>query len=855
MDDALDRLGGARFFSTIDLASGYWQVGVDPASREKTAFVTPDGLFEFHRMPFGLCNAPATFQRLMDRVLGSLKWTHCLVYLDDILVFGRTLEEHNTRLAAVLERLQASGLTVNVAKCRFAAESVSFLGHEVSAEGLRPNPEKVRAVAKFRPPTTVSQLRSFLGLVSFYRRFIPGFSTRALPLTRLLKKAAKWRWEEEESGAFDDLRTALATAPVLAPFRDDLPVEVFTDASGVGLGAVLMQPHEEGLRPVAYVSRRLVGAEERYHSNEQEILAVVWALGKLRPYVYGRRVIVHTDNNVVRWLYSKKEISGRLSRWVLALQEYDPDIVHVSASTNQVADALSRAPLACSAFLLGEGASSVPELAFLQQGDVQIGPLVKAVQGLCPEASRKYPMDRFRLSRGVLFRQNDGSGRRFQLVVPMTMRPVVLRRMHQDQVAGHLGINKTLTRVQERYWWPGLGRDVSDFVASCFSCQKLKPGPVPPVGQLQPLTPPRRPFEFVSIDHMGPLVRTGRGNQHVLVAIDHLTKWVEIEAVSDTTASRTVEFLLNRVCLRHGFPRVVLSDRGTAFTARVFEEFCEEWGIQHRMSAPEHPQTNGLVERMNKTIGPVLASYVNKSHTNWDELVPFAAFAINTAVQETTGFAPFELVCGRTAVFPHEWSFPWPGETPFRYRRFNRNVGRLRRAARERARRVMERRRTRFDSRHKPARDLFPGDLMLVRRKPRTQGLSKKFLPRFIGPYQVRRRLGPVTYLVEDVPARRRKRVWRSFPAHVSQIRSFRVPHLALTRNRPTRETGETPEVPARNEACINALQGDAEGSESDVIRAPPTELPAEARVLDRPRRERKAPAHLKDFELGDSDE
>jgi Integrase zinc binding domain/Integrase core domain len=477
---------------------------------------------------------------------------------------------------------------------------------------------------------------------------------------------------------------------------------------------------------------------------------------------------------------------------------------------------------------------------------------VKAVQGLCPEATGRYSVGRFRLNKGVLFRENDGSGRRFQLVVPTAMRPEILRKMHQDLVAGHLGINKTLARVQERYWWPGLGRDVGDFVASCFSCQKLKPGPVPPVGQLQPLPPPKRPFEFVSMDHMGPLARTGRGNQHVLVAIDHLTKWVEIEAVSDTTANRTVEFLLNRICLRHGFPRVVLSDRGTAFTARVFEEFCEEWGIQHRMSAPEHPQTNGLVERMNKTIGPILASYVNKSHTNWDELVPFAAFAINTAVQETTGFAPFELVCGRTAVFPHEWSFPWPGETPFRYRRFNRNVGRLRRAARKRARKVMERRRARFDSRHKPARNLFPGDLVLVRRKPRSQGLSKKFLPKFIGPYQVRRRLGPVTYLVEDVPARRRKRLWRSFPAHVSQIREFRVPHMAVSRNRPTRETVRIPETPTEDEAHGDAPQGDAEGCESDLIRTPPRELPADAGALDRPRRDRKVPGHLRDFELGD---
>ena len=192
MDDALDRLGDAQYFSTIDLASGYWQVKMDPASQEKAAFVTPDDLFEFQRMPFGLCNAPATFQRLMDRVLGSLKWTHCLVYLDVILVFGRTLEEHNARLAAVLERLQKAGLTVNVAKCNFAAQSVSFLGHEVGVDGLRPNPEKVRAVAEFSPPTSVTQLRSFLGLVSFYRRFISIDKTSKKGIRVALARRRSW---------------------------------------------------------------------------------------------------------------------------------------------------------------------------------------------------------------------------------------------------------------------------------------------------------------------------------------------------------------------------------------------------------------------------------------------------------------------------------------------------------------------------------------------------------------------------------------------------------------------------------------------------------------------------------------
>lgn len=392
IEDVLDRLGGAQFFTSLDLESGFWQVPMAKEHQEKTAFVTPDGLFEFSRLPFGLCGAPPTFQRLMDRVLDGLKWMECLVYMDDILVFGGSLTEHNERLHRVLQTIGNAGLTLNVRKCEFGASSVTYLGHRINRLGISPDLTKVEAVRDFPRPDNVTKLRAFLGLASFYRRFIHNFASIARPLHNLLKKGADVQrdWNQSHEIAMMELKTKLTSTPVLVSDDGVSKIELYTDASIKGIGAVLMLEEERGLQPVVFISRRLTPAEEKYHSNELECLALVWALNKLRHHVYGRPLTIKTDSSVLRWLSQKKDLSGRLARWIITLQEYSIDIQHLKGSSNVVADALSRAPVGAAELtdppnqmLCGIQVAeySSRQLALLQHADRDIKKIVLELQG------------------------------------------------------------------------------------------------------------------------------------------------------------------------------------------------------------------------------------------------------------------------------------------------------------------------------------------------------------------------------------------------------------------------------------------------------------------------------------------
>ncbi len=783
MDDVLERLGGATIFTTLDLASGYWQVPIAEKDQAKTAFVTPDGLYEFRRMPFGLCNAPATFQRLIDRALSGLKWSACLVYLDDVLVYGRDLAEHNERLRRVLRALGRAGLTLNLKKCLFASDSVKYLGHLVNAKGLSPNPEKVQDVVNFPIPKTISQLRGFLGLASFYRRFVPSFANISRPLVNLLKKGAEWKWSSAENSAFLSLKRKLTEPPVLIHFQEDEPIEVHIDASGSGLGAVLCQTFQGAKHPVTFISRHLSETESRYHANELECLALVWALDKLHPYVYGSpHFTVYSDSSALVWLKSKKKLNGKLARWVLFLADYNFDLVHVRGKRNTVADVLSRTPhgvaeetdpsekcsyLSC---LFITEREKLEEIRLNQRCDSNISPLIRQLE------NRKIGpitqgLARFRLREGVLYRISAGRGRPLRLVLPRSLLRQVLETSHAGPSGGHFGIFKTLERLRSRFWYPGMASRVKNFIQTCTHCQKFKVPPGKISGYLNPIPAVDSPFQVLALDHIGPLIKTKNGNAHILVIIDYLTRWVEAVAVPDVSAQHVCRFL-NSVILRHGPPTKVITDIGSTFTSSEFANILGFHHIEHARTSAGHPQTNGLCERINRTIAQVLTGRVADRHNAWDSELEQAISCINRASQETTKRTPYELVYGRLPVTTEETIFPrLPGPS---IKNGSSRVRKLRKEAIARTKRAQIRQANYYNRRRVPAQSFTTGDLVLVRRHlPTGGGKCSKFNPKYIGPFRIAKKIGPLTYRVENIPGTRIRKRGNAFSVHVAQLKRF----------------------------------------------------------------------------------
>ncbi|UYV77192.1 K02A2.6-like [Cordylochernes scorpioides] len=754
IDDALDTLSGSRYFSTMDMRSGYWQIEVDDKDREKTAFITPDGLYEFNVMPFGLCNAPATFERMIDNVLRGLKWDMCLCYLDDIVVYGSTFKEHLTRLY----------------KCHFASRQITILGHVVNEFGTQPDPEKVKAIVHFPKPRNFSETRSFLGLSSYYRRFIKSYANKSRPLNSLLKKDEKFIWGEEQDESFRILKQELGSSPVLGHFIEGAETHVHTDASGYGLGAVLVQIQNDAERPIAYASRTLTKAEKNYSTTEKECLAVVWALGKFRPYLYGRPFTVVTDHHSLCWLVGLKDPSGRLARWALKLQEYDINIVYKSGRKHKDADCLSRSPLADTAEIEGH-ITSIQDIAEEQSKDPH---LVGIREKLANENLKGYQM-----IGGVLYKKNyDPEGKPWLLVVPKQMRHKILKDVHDTPMAGHLGFAKTYGRVRKRFYWPGLYRTVSQYIAHCKECQRRKGVPQKPPGLLVPIPPTTSPFQKIGIDYLGRFPISHTGNRWIIVATDYLTRFAITKAAATAEATELATFLIEDVILKHGAPREIITDRGRNFMSQTIREINNLNGTIHRFTTAYHPQTNGLTERLNKTLTDMISMYVDLDQKNWDNILPYVTFAYNTARQETTGYSPFFLVHGREVETPLDSILPYqPAGTAEDYVcHLVTNAEDARMLARLNILQAQSKDKERYDKKHQEV-TYKEGDLVWVFTPVRTVGLSEKLLKRYFGPYRVIRKISSVNYQVEGVTNTRRRRKTQDI-VHVVRMKPYHDPEV-----------------------------------------------------------------------------
>ena len=749
IDDCLTMCREAKWFTLIDIKDAYHHIPMDPVSIPLTAFVTPDGLFEWLRMPFGLAVAPATFQRYVDKGLRGLLGRICTAFFDDCLVFSSgSFEDHVGDVRTVLKRLGEHRLEANLKKCKFGYTEILFVGHVVGRGTIRPDPAKLSAVSQFPTPTGLTTLRSFLGLANYYHRFIRNYSILALPLYQLTRKNTPWEWSGRAEAAFVQLKTALLSAPCLHAPDSTRPYTLQTDASLEGIAAVLSQlDSDQAEHPVCFVSRQLNSAERNYSATELECLAVVWSVGQLEIYLVDKPFTLETDHSALLWMPTKKFENTRVMRWALKLQEFSYTVRHRAGKANGNADALSRCPapgtappepshpLSTEVGLTGKSphfvrtvhaqradcpfpthAQARVPLRLLQSRDYGDGVLSRLVASAKTEGGENTsadlslidtqeiarlvkaqhahppmrqlidhllsgatpatfdPIEKLRFLQSaknyVLMPQTSGAEALYyalhqprrglssmvpfepRLVVPPEFQLPLLRLFHDTPFAGHFGVKRTYRKISARYYWPTLLVDVTRFVGNCQICQRHKAqrrGPPTPVGMIDP---PQSPFELLSMDFIGPLKPRSEDFEHVLVIIDHFTRWAIAIPTQNQNAETVASALVDEVFHKYGVPLRLLSDRGSAFRSQLLIELQRLLRVKPLFTSAHHPQCNGMVERLNGTLKTILSNISQDFKSQWVQVLQAAVFAYNTSVSEATGYTPYFLLYGREALTP-----------------------------------------------------------------------------------------------------------------------------------------------------------------------------------------------------------
>ena len=811
ISEVLDSLTGTQYFTTLDLKSGYWQIPLDPATKEKSAFVTHNGLYEFQVLPFGLTNSPATFQRLMGHILRGLEYKSALIYIDDIILFSKSVDEHLKHLEEVFQRLRDANLKLNPKKCEFAKQELEYLGHLVTPNGIKPCPSKIQAVKEFPVPKNLKQLRSFLGLANYYRRFINNFAQIAYPLNQLTKKSIKFVWASECQEAFDKLKRALTSAPILTYPDFTKEFHLFVDASSTGIGMALAQISVDGLEKViAYNGRNFTQAETNYSTTERECLALIEGIKRFQPYLHGRKFTVHTDHNALRWIMNITSPVGRLARWSLLLQQFNFDVVYRSGKSHGNADGLSRRHYEkCELYVLRQHdrPNVYDKIYVCQRRDRELSDLI------CYLETNELPDNdklarKLLLSEDLFYLSNDGLLYRIehktrrtcpepisQLVVPESLRFEVLSNAHDHITGGHLGTHKTYQKLRIRYWWKGMFKDTEHWCKSCVDCSMRKTPKTNLKAPLLPI-PVEGAFDRVGVDIVGPLRKTDRGNRYILVFSDYLTRWPEAFPIANMDAGTVARILVDEIISRHGSPRVLLSDRGKNFLSSLVQEVCKIFRITKVNSSGYRPQTQGLVEKLNGTLIQSISMYVNRGQTDWDLYIPSILFAYRVSPSAATQESPFYLLYGRECRLPIDVSFLQPSDVSSSIdehrKRIVENVERSQNIARENIQKAQQKMKAQYD-RHAKDRNFIVGQKVWVYTPKTKKGLSKKLLHLWHGPYRLVEKKTFCHFLLRNIDNKGVK-----FAVHVNRMKPYVDPN-----ERPIQPPEEEVDEPYLNESDI----------------------------------------------------
>ncbi|KAL0537623.1 hypothetical protein IC582_026606 [Cucumis melo] len=767
IDDLFDQIQGATVFSKIDLRSGYHQLRIKDADVPKTAFRSRYGHYEFIVMSFGLTNAPAVFMDLMNRVFREFLDTFVIVFIDDILIYSKTEAEHEKHLRMVLQTLRDNKLYAKFSKCEFWLKQVSFLGHVVSKAGVSVDPAKIEAVTGWTRPSTVSEVRSFLGLAGYYRRFVENFSRIATPLTQLTRKGAPFVWSKACEDSFQNLKQKLVTAPVLTVPDGSGSFVIYSDASKKGLGCVLMQ---QG-KVVAYASRQLKSHEQNYLTHDLELAAVVFALKIWRHYLYGEKIQIFTDHKSLKYFFTQKELNMRQRRWLELVKDYDCEILYHPGKANVVADALSRKVSHSAALITrqaplhrdlerAEIAVSVGAVT-MQLAQLTVQPTLRQ-RIIDAQSNDPYLVEKRGLAeagQAVEFSLSSDGGLLFErrLCVPSdsAVKTELLSEAHSSPFSMHPGSTKMYQDLKRVYWWRNMKREVAEFVSRCLLCQQVKAPRQKPAGLLQPLSIPEWKWENVSMDFIIGLPRTLRGFTVIWVVVDRLTKSAHfVPGKSTYTASKWAQLYMSEIVRLHGVPVSIVSDRDARFTSKFWKGLQTAMGTRLDFSTAFHPQTDGQTERLNQVLEDMLRACALEFPGSWDSHLHLMEFAYNNSYQATIGMALFEALYGKCCRSPVCWGEV--GEQRLMGPELVQSTNEVIQKIRSRMHTAQCRQKSYADVRRKDL-EFEVGDKVFLKVAP-MRGVVRferrgKLSPRFVGPFEILERIGPVAYRLALPPS------------------------------------------------------------------------------------------------------